>query len=136
MSETPPFAKLAEIDVALREQQAALTRSYDADYAVLADKRKTAQTEMLRQLQEQGLASAKVIGIGTVYTQKTIRANIDDDGIFYGWIREHDAFDFLERRVKSSTVQAYMEGHEGEAPPGLGIFSEINVRIRKSKDSQ
>ena len=130
------FSKLAETSFKMRERLAEITHEYDAKYKELADKKALVDIEMLRQMQERGVSSEKVIGVGTVYTYKAVKASIADDAIFYSWVREKDAFEALERRVKSSFVQTYMDEHSGEAPPGLNIYTEIQARLRKSTDKQ
>jgi hypothetical protein len=52
--------------------------------------------------------------------------------LFYGWIKDNDAFDALERRVKKTFVTEFMETHEGGLPPpGITVSREYVVRVRK-----
>lgn len=136
MSTDLPFNKLAETSLKMRDALAEMTREYEARYDALAEQKAQIDTEMLRQMQERGVSQEKVIGVGTVYTYKSVKASIEDDSAFFSWVREKDAFEALERRVKSSFVQTYMADHDGVPPPGLNIFTEMQARMRRSKDSQ
>lgn len=136
MTQEIPIKRLASVSMKMREQLAEMTREYEAKYKELADKKAQVDNEMLRQMQERGVTSEKIEGVGTVYIYKSVKASLADDQAFFNWVKEKDAFDALERRVKSSFVQTYMDNHDGEAPPGLSVFSEIQARMRKASESK
>jgi|SRR5579884_4343648 len=48
---------------------------------------------------------------------------------FYAWIKENNAFEFLERRIKKTAVEEYLAAHEGKPPPGVKIFNRPDVSI-------
>jgi hypothetical protein len=52
--------------------------------------------------------------------------------VFYVWIKDNDAFDALERRVKKSFIATYMEDNKGELPPGISVMQEYTVTIRRA----
>src|SRR4051812_37571294 len=54
---------------------------------------------MLAHLNTHGMDAVRT-EFGTFYRQEDIRPNIVDDEAFYGWIKDNNAFDALERRVK------------------------------------
>ena len=53
---------------------------------------------------------------------------------FYDWIKEHDAFDALERRIKRTFVSKYMDDNDGAIPPGVNVFRRYTVEVRKNND--
>ena len=85
--------------------------------------------ELLSRMKARGQDGFKT-ALGAVYKAIVVRVAIADEGVFFPWVRENDALDFLERRVKSTEVQKYMAAH-GEAPPGLTIYKEEEARVRK-----
>lgn len=129
--------KLAAVYFKIREAKAANTREYEARDKELAEQLSVVSNEMLRQMHERGVSSEKIDGLGTIYIHKAVRATIADDAAFFGWVRDKDCIgDALERRVKSTFIQSYMENNDGVAPPGLSIFTEMTARMRKARDSQ
>jgi len=68
---------------------------------------------------------------GTFYRQEEITPTCADWHTFHGWIKDNDAFDFLEKRVTKKAVKDYMESNAGAIPPGLSIFREFVVRVRR-----
>jgi hypothetical protein len=68
---------------------------------------------------------------GTVYKAETVRCSIASEEALFDWIKQHDAFDMMERRIKSTAVQAYIKEH-GITPPGVSVFREFSARVRVS----
>jgi hypothetical protein len=38
----------------------------------------------------------------------------------------------LEKRIKKTFVQEWMDAHEGTPPPGVNVYREFVVRVRRS----
>lgn len=127
-----PSSKLAAAILRIRNAQAELTRKYDDEYGALSEKREKIELELLKRMQANGEKSVNFDGIGTATQYQSIKASIADDSLFFGWIKENDALDALERRVRNKFVEEYIENNNGVAPPGLNVFSEIRVQIRKA----
>jgi hypothetical protein len=52
----------------------------------------------------------------------------------YDWIKDTDAFDALERRIKKTFLKEYMESHHGALPSGiLSVNREYVLRITRPK---
>lgn len=123
--------KLVATYITLREQRAEATRRYEAEDKEFSGALADLSAELLRRAQESGVEGFKTEH-GTTYKKVSVKASIADDNIFYNWLRDNDAAAaFLERRVKSSSVASYMEEHEA-APPGLNVFKELTMQVRKS----
>jgi hypothetical protein len=120
--------KLIEIDQKMKAKLSALS----AEEKKIKAERDQIRQAMLTKMQADGLTTATIKGVGTAYLHKSVMPSIADDTAFFTWVKEHDAFEALERRVRSTFVQSYMEGHEGKAPPGLNVFSQLEVRVRAS----
>ena len=70
---------------------------------------------------------------GTFYRQVDITPRGDDWQAFYNWVAAEDAFDALERRIKKTFIAEYMEQNNGDLPPGVSVFREYVVRVRKGE---
>lgn len=130
-SPTVDLAKIAATYIKIRDAKSDLKREMEAKIAELDGQLEKLEGFMLSHLNAHGMDSVRTAG-GTFYRQEDIRPNIVDDQLFYGWIKEHDAFDALERRVKKTFISEFMETHEGGLPPpGINVSREYVVRVRK-----
>lgn len=69
---------------------------------------------------------------GTVYRQEDIIPSAADWEIIYEWIKENNAWEMLERRLKKTFIKTYSETNKGELPPGVNVFRKFIIRVRKS----
>jgi hypothetical protein len=130
MSEELTLEKMVQIDQKMKAKLAELS----AEEKRIKEERDTLRAAMLQKMQADGLTTATIKGVGTAYIYKAMFSNIADDSTFFSWVKEHDAFDALERRVKSTFVKTYMDEHNDAIPPGLNVFTELEVRVRKSSE--
>lgn len=86
---------------------------------------------LLQRLQADGLTNLKSAA-GTAFVQTSTSVTCRDWAATLAWIKEHNAWEFLEGRVSKSVVQEFMEGNGGAAPPGVNVTSEVEVRVRKA----
>jgi hypothetical protein len=121
--------RLAKVFINLREARSALARKFNEEDEELKKKQGLVQAVVLDFLNKTKQKSAST-ALGTFYKQLDIKPTGSDWEAFYAWVKENDAFDFLERRIKKSEVADYMERHDGEAPPGVSVLREFVVRVR------
>ena len=139
MSTAPPPPAPAKLDlnrivgayVAIRDAKSELTKQYEAKKTELEEQLGRLEGVLLQHLNQSGADSVRTAA-GTFYKQVDIKPNIVDDTAFYAWIKEHDAFDALERRVKKTFMSQFMEQHDGGLPPGIQVYRENVVRIRRN----
>lgn len=125
------LAKIAETYIKIRDAKATRRKAWEAEETEFNAKLEKLEGFMLSHLNQHGMESVRTDG-GTFYRQEDIRPNIVDDASFYAWVKENDAFDALERRVKKTFVSEFMETHEGNLPPpGIAVTREYVVRVRK-----
>ena len=124
-------SKLARAYVKLRDARAEVKKTFEATDNDLKAKMAMIESEMLRQLQTNNIESIKTEA-GTFYRQEELTPSGSDWGAFYDWVRAENAFDFLEKRIKKGSIKEYMEQHEGQLPPGVSVFKEWVVRVRRS----
>lgn len=123
--------KLVKVHIKIRDALKVLSDNYKTEESKLKEQQGRIEGALLGFLQESKLDSVRTDS-GTFYRQEEIIPRGDDWEAFYAWVKEHDAFDALERRIKKTFVKDYMEGHEGAIPPGVSVFREYVVRIRRA----
>lgn len=123
--------KLTSVHLKIRDARSDLKRKFEEEDRKLKIKQERIENEMLRFLQDSNTDSVRTES-GTFYRQEEITPTGSDWDAFYRWVRENDAFDALERRIKKTFVKEYMETHEGGIPPGVSVYREYVVRVRRS----
>jgi hypothetical protein len=128
---TVDLNKITKAYLRLRDQRDELRRTYTDQDNVLKEKQERLEAAALAFLNETGQESARTVN-GTVYRQEDVIPTGSDWERFYEWVKENDAFDALERRIKKGFVASYMEEHEGAPPPGVSVLRRYVVRVRRS----
>lgn len=123
--------KLVRAHIAIRDRRKELTDSFNMTDRELKQKQERLEAEMLRFMQESGTESIRTDS-GTVYQQETVKPAASDWNAFYDWVKQNDAFDALERRIKATFVKEFMEENDGETPPGVSVHREYVARVRRA----
>ena len=131
MTTTIDYDRLTKVFVKLRDARADLKRDWERQDKELEEKQKTIEAAMLGYLNETNCDSVKTPH-GTFYRQEDIIPTGADWDAFYEWVKDHDAFDALERRIKKNFIAEYMATHEGGTPPGVSVFRKYVVRVRRN----
>ena len=108
-----------------------LSDAFEVEDARLKEKQKELETFLLGYLTEHKIKSLAT-DAGTVYREKDVIPRAEDWDLVYNWIVETNAFDALERRIKKTFVSTYMEEHNGALPPGMSVFTQWKVGVRRS----
>ena len=74
---------------------------------------------------------------GTVYTSIAESVTVADQEIFFNWVRDNEAWSFMEKRASKSEILNYMgdkedSGRPNPPPPGLSYIAIRKVGVRKS----
>lgn len=123
--------KLVKAYLNLREARHTLKRKFDEDDGALKIKQERIESALLAFLNENKVDRVAT-PLATVYRQEEMTPTAADWSAVYEFIKENDAFEMLERRLKKTFVKDYMEQHEGGVPPGVSVFREFVVRVRRS----
>lgn len=126
-----PRDKLVKLYVKTREAKALAARAAKEQADQLDLIMDTAEATMLASCLASG-ETGFTTPFGTTYMQETSKFSIDDEEAFFKFVRETGDLDMFERRVGSKHVQDYMKLNGGTAPPGLSIFRENVMRVRKA----
>jgi hypothetical protein len=127
--------KLVKVFIKMRDKRSELKRAFEAEDAAIKAKQEKIEAVLLDHLNKNKQDSARTAA-GTFYRQKKTVPSASDWEAFYAWIKENDAFDALERRIKATFITDYMEEHaddpDNNLPPGVSVFTRYDVRVRKS----
>lgn len=121
---------IVEAFIALRDQKQAIERvtaqqvaAIEADMEVL--------TVALKDL-------CKVIGADSIRTSHgTVIRSVkkkywtNDWASIHSFMKEHDAFELLEKRIHQSNMKEFLEANPDLHPAGLNVDSEYSITIRK-----
>lgn len=124
------FNKLTKAYIAIRDARSALKKQYTDDDQQMKDDQAKLEAFMLNHLSTTG-SNSVATDMGTFYRHESIKPSVPDWGAFYSWVRDNDAFDALDRRIKAAFVKQYMEDNEGALPPGVSVHREYEVRVRR-----
>lgn len=114
----------------LRRQKEEIVSRHKDELAPINEKMGKLENYMLDLLNKAGVDSMAFKGVGTMFKKNTQSVTVDDWEATLGWIRAHEAWEFLERRVSKTVVQEYSEA-QGEVPPGVKVTNDIVVQVRK-----
>lgn len=124
--------RLVRAYVKMRDHKTAMVREHEAALKLHEEKMEKVEAALLGFLNANKVDSVATKH-GTFYRQENLTPTGSDWGAFYNWVRENDAFEALERRIKKTFIKEYMDAHEGGVPPGVSVFREYVVRIRRGK---
>lgn len=122
---------LTKTYIKIREARSLAKKEWEAKDQELKEKLDRIEAEMLKFLNETHQESARTAS-GIFYKQEEITPTGSDWDALYRWIAKNDAFDALDRRIKKTFIKTYMEEHNGAIPPGISVFREYVVRVRRS----
>lgn len=134
MEAAPPaldFARIVKAHINIRDARSQLKKQFDEADAELKASQAKLESIMLDHLNKSGSEGVRT-EFGTFYAQEEMTPSASDWNALYEWIKEHDAWEALERRIKRTFIKEYAEAHQGGLPPGVSVFRERIVRVRRA----
>lgn len=125
-----PVDKRVAKYVGLRDARAAFNKRATQVDNQFKDTLESIENSLLAAAQAQGVDGFKTAH-GTTYKDVEVKASIADEATFFEFIRTTGDLDFFERRIKAAHLREYEEVH-GSPPPGLNIFRQNRMKIRRS----
>jgi hypothetical protein len=90
--------------------------------------------QLLNMLKATGQEMART-EYGTVSAAVRDTASCSDPNMFIDYVREHDAYELMDRRPNSTACREYLEEH-GMLPPGVKLNSIRYVSVRNRKTAK
>lgn len=125
------LASIIEQYISLRDRKDALNRKHKERIASIDNVLGQFESFIMKQMQLLNTESVSTKA-GTAYRTTTTRANVKDWGGFIDFVVKNKAFEMLERRASKEAVVGFMEA-QGHLPPGIDLYRENKVNIRRSK---
>lgn len=126
-----PLEKIVRAFLRIRDRRTEIKRAFEDEDNGLKAAQDILDAHMLNQMHTQGVTSFRT-NYGTAYITETIKPTASDWSAFYKWVAENDAFDFLEKRIKSTSVSEYMSQNDGDTPPGVSVLRRNEVNVRRT----
>lgn len=104
----------------LIEKMKAKIKPFSKKYDALVEK-------VIQQYSEDQIASVKTKA-GTVTRVSTVVPTLKDFDAFFGFVRDNDAPELLQRRVSSEAWRERVEA--GEEVPGVEAFTRVSLQVR------
>lgn len=128
-----PVDKMVKLFVKTREAKSLATKAHDALDTEYKSIMEACENHMLAKADAAGVTGFTT-PYGTTYSAETKKISIANDEAFFEFVLAQKELGFFERRVSSTMVDNYMKDNDGTAPPGLTIFREKTMRVRKAAD--
>jgi len=116
--------------IKLRRKKEALENQVKADVDAIKASMGKIEAWLMEKADADGVTSFKTTA-GTAFVTTTDFANVADWDAVLTFIKSHDAFDMLEKRVSKTAVRAYMD-ESGDVPPGINYGTKIGINVRKA----
>jgi hypothetical protein len=126
-----PLDKLTKAYLKLRDQRAELKQRFQAEDEELEVQMQMLQEEMLNICKQNNATSIRTEH-GTVIRQVKSRYWTNDWDSMYTFIREHEAFGLLEKRLHQTHMKEFLSENPNLLPMGLNVESEYTITVRRS----
>ena len=127
-----PLDKLAKIYIKMRDKRDALRRAYESTDGAIKEQMEILEATMLDACKEMKADSVKTKE-GTIIRSIKTRYWTNDWDSMYKFIKEHDAFGMLEKRIAQTNTKNFLEENPELLPMGLNLDSEYTVTVRRPK---
>ena len=127
-----PVDKLAGIYIKIRDARAKLKSDYEAKDVELQEQMDVIEEQLLEACKSIGADSIRTAA-GTVIRSVKNRYWTNDWDSMYSFVREHDAFGLLERRIHQTNMKQFIEENPKLLPMGLNTDSRYSIVVRRSK---
>lgn len=125
----PTIDNVVKAYIQLRNKKAAIEKEAEEKTAMLKAQMMKLEGYIMEQASAQGVTSFKTKH-GTAFVATTDFASVADWDATLKFIKEHDTYDMLERRVSKAAIRAYIDMH-GSVPAGVNFGTKLGVNVRK-----
>jgi len=124
--------RLAGVYVKIRDARAKLRSDYEEKDEQLSQQMDLIEEHLLEACKRIGADSIRTKA-GTVIRTVKNRYWTNDWGSMYNFIKEHEAYELLEKRIHQSNMKQFIEENPTVLPVGLNTDSKYSVVVRRSK---
>ena len=128
-----PLDKLTSIYIKMRDKRTQMKKEWEAEDQIIADQMDVIEATMLEKCKEMNADSIKTKN-GTIIRSVKSRYWTNDWDSMYQFIREHDAYGLLEKRIQQTNMKEFLQENPNVLPAGLNVESNYSVVVRRSKE--
>jgi hypothetical protein len=132
VAERPDLDKLTAIYLKIRDTRAENKREFENVDKDLEEQQKMLAEQMLDSCKEIGADSIKTPH-GTIIRSVKSKYWTGDWDSMYNFIKEHDAFGLLEKRLHQTNMKDFLNENPDTLPMGLNVESEYTIVVRRAK---
>lgn len=125
--------QLASIYLKIRDERDKIKTAYEEEDKKLVEQMAVVEAEMLEVFKDTESTSIKTPA-GTVMRRVATRYWTNDWDTMYNFIREHDAYGLLERRLHQTNMKQFLEENPDLFPPGMLVDSQFKITVRRGKN--
>jgi hypothetical protein len=124
--------KLTAIYLKMRDKRDDMRREAEAQEKELAEQMDIIEAEMLEVCKQMNADSVRTPH-GTIIRSVKSRYWTNDWDSMYRFIREHDAFGLLEKRLHQTHLKDFLSENPNTFPIGVNVENSYSVVVRRSK---
>ena len=132
VAERPDLDQLTSIYLKIRDKRSELKREFENQDKDLEEQQKMLAEQMLDSCKELGADSIKTPH-GTIIRSVKSKYWTGDWDSMYTFIKEHDAFGLLEKRLHQTNMKDFLNEHPDTMPMGLNVENEYTIVVRRAK---
>jgi hypothetical protein len=125
--------KLAAIYIRMRDARDTVRREAEAREKEIEEQMQVIEQEMLDACKTLGADSIRTPH-GTIIRSVKSRYWTNDWDSMYQFIREHDAFGLLEKRLHQTHLKEFLSENPELFPAGVNVENSYSVVVRRSKE--
>ena len=128
----PDLDKLTAVYIKIRDKRAELSRAFKSQDRELEEQQQMLANQMLETCKEMGADSIKTPH-GTIIRSVKSKYWTGDWDSMYRFIKEHDAFGLLEKRLHQTNMKDFLHENPDVMPMGLNVENEYTIVVRRAK---
>jgi hypothetical protein len=125
-------AKLVQVYLKMRDAKELMVREHKTKLSKLTEQMGIVEQELLEICKATGQDGGKTTYGSFSKTIKTRYWTNDWDSM-YGFIKENDVPQILERRIHQGNFKEFMEENPDKLPVGLNVDSKYSITVRRAK---
>ena len=132
VADRPDLDQLTAVYLKIRDKRSELKREFENQDKDLEEQQKMLAEQMLDSCKELGADSIKTPH-GTIIRSVKSKYWTGDWDSMYTFIKEHDAFGLLEKRLHQTNMKDFLNEHPDTMPMGLNVENEYTIVVRRAK---
>lgn len=125
-----PDDQMVRIYIELRDRRAVRKAAFENEDAGDKSKQEKIESVLMERFIKSGTNSIGT-DFGTAYKASRTSATVADKEVYLSWVREQDAWDFLDIKANKTSIVAFKDEHN-DLPPGINWREESTINVRRS----